>query len=316
MLDALNRRIFHVFRWIVHSAGTVSLVAFTMMKSTWASARSEFKEKCMMHLSEAFKSCHSRKTKWSGDRLPRAFTLIELLVVIAIIAILAAMLLPALAASKEKAKRIQCLSNLKQIVVADILYANDNNDRVVVLRTGPGGWVQICLNDPEKRLIDSLMPVKTNTVWTCPNRTGLPYLDAPNNQWILGYQYFGGLPSWNPMMAGGPFRSHSPIKLASAKPYWALAADAVVRVGGNWGTADLSVGPNTFANLPPHRRRGVRPDGGNTACADGSVRWNKYETMYAFHTWRTDRICLWFQEQADFEQNLLTALPALSAKNF
>ena len=68
---------------------------------------------------------------WAGRSVRRGFTLIELLVVIAIIAILAAMLLPALAAAKAKAQTIKCISNLKQLQLAAVVYSTDNGDTMI-----------------------------------------------------------------------------------------------------------------------------------------------------------------------------------------
>jgi len=79
-----------------------------------------------------------------GQREPAGFTLIELLVVIAIIAILAAMLLPALAAAKQKAYQTQCISNKKQIQLAYTMFVQDNNDVLpynTVNNDTPTGWV-------------------------------------------------------------------------------------------------------------------------------------------------------------------------------
>lgn len=93
------------------------------------------------------------------------FTLIELLIVIAIIAILAAMLLPALNQSREKARGIRCTSQQKQIVAAFLMYADDFQQNMPVYHTN-SAWSRSLLN--AKYLTEKgkvIVCPSTNVIW-------------------------------------------------------------------------------------------------------------------------------------------------------
>ncbi|HEY1790191.1 MAG TPA: prepilin-type N-terminal cleavage/methylation domain-containing protein [Verrucomicrobiae bacterium] len=267
----------------------------------------------------------------------RAFTLIELLVVIAIIAILAAILLPVLSAAQEKARRARCLSNLKQIATGMNIYANENNDFVIVARMQGNNGVPNALNPIDATNTGSFqMPViATNgpSCWTCPNRpNNLPGYDATYNQYIIGYCYFGGIANWYPSPGGNPNTSspvpgggHSPIKLTTSKPYWAFAADANIKVSEGSGSvgwaaqAIASTDPRywIYANVPPHGPRGpsLNVSGGDESFVDGSAGWYNFRTMYHFTTWPSAlgpaAYVYWYQDPMDFNSTLMSELKYL-----
>ena len=241
-------------------------------------------------------------------RQPAAFTLIELLVVIAIIAILAALLLPALAAAKEKAKRTQCLSNLRQLAIGALSYAIDNQDYVMQARDIPGSnpktYVQVCLNPPDAASAAMAgLTVQTNvaSVWTCPNRPGFPLYEPGFPQYDIGYQYFGGITLWrNPAFPSGT-PSYSPVKLALAKASWCLAADCIGKIDGAWSRPNDPANRDdvVYSNLPQHHGRNLLPVGGNEVFADGSARWFKFKTMYYLTSWAMDGTRKFYFYQAD-----------------
>ncbi len=163
------------------------------------------------------------------------FTLIELLVVIAIIAILAAILFPVFARAREKARQASCQSNVKQIVLGILMYAQDY-DEVLPRNAVAGNPVPGA--SPSIRWPAGIMPyVKNTQLFACPSdqASGLvlnnPYYQPPGNSESSGY----GLGCHIHGVALGVIaKPAETILIADARSYMVKAYDQT------WGSTELA----------------------------------------------------------------------------
>ncbi|MCX8107238.1 MAG: type II secretion system GspH family protein [Verrucomicrobiae bacterium] len=228
-----------------------------------------------------------------------AFTLVELLVVIAVIGILVGLLLPGLAAAKEKSRRTACSNNIRQFIIAAHLYAGDFTETLP-----PGNTDYEATSDPPA---EDIPVICTNTrnamiqyagtwrVLDCPS-LGDPFnrpegwQPEPNYGFVIGYNYLGGhtRTPWDPL-PGHTGTWISPQKLTD-EPSLVLVTDA-----NDWS-------PGYGKTLAPHGANGpilrgrdftnpsaagassaaIGAVGGNVGLVDGSVRWKPISKMLIY----------------------------------
>jgi prepilin-type N-terminal cleavage/methylation domain-containing protein len=227
------------------------------------------------------------------DALEKAFTLSELLVVIAIVAILASLLLPSLARAKETSRRTVCMSNMRQISVAILLYANDNNQYFPPRFDGTDYHASWLSPSCFSYLISSLQFQSNNL--SCPDRNwdGLWFYVESDNTARIGYYCLWGLPAADDTRVRGlnygtmPAPWDSPQKATDPETPWTLFMADVIEEGTSF------LGTETVLSSAPHTPMGLKvgpsgqyimptqfnSEGGNVGMLNGAVVWRSQLQM-------------------------------------
>ena len=187
------------------------------------------------------------------------FTLIELLVVIAIIAILAGILFPVFARAREKARQSSCASNLKQIALGQLMYAQDYDERF-------SGRAKRTIDVPWTTLITPY--IKNSQIFVCPSDS------SPHAGWL------GSVPcsyGWNCRAGGADSPSYSMGEFTKpSETYMYQDHDNMCAKAG----ATCACGCGGVPSLETRIANGCRHnEGANVAFFDGHVKWMKSNLM-------------------------------------
>jgi len=195
----------------------------------------------------------------------KGFTLIELLVVIAIIAILAAILFPVFSRAREKARQTNCLSNVKQIVLAELMYAQDYDETI------PWNWYGVnggTAGDYTWR--SAIVPYCKNVqLFQCPSLRMTNTFTGGLSDWDKNAGYGMNVAHWNAPAPTPPFGQPLAAVEDAASCILTMESDGAYVMG--WGPNETWV--PTESSVRRHN------DGANYGFVDGHAKWLKVQAL-------------------------------------